>query len=161
MNNTQAATTPFSDSEYIAKLPEFVHRLNEILQHYSDKDWNYSRVRLVTLQVSALQCPYLLGCEFVDPNSKKGAREIKDVQSEVTWGEHHSSELGILELVSLRLNKALLAVVDEKFLSGGPPSHRGHPIIRLVKRQALIDANVPLAMWYEVQEVSGEEFDSR
>ena len=161
MNGIQNSITPFLDGGYIANLPGFVQRLNEILRRYSDKDWNYSRIRLVTLRVAALQCPYLLGCEFVDPNTRKGAREIKDVESEVIWGEHHSSELGILEIVSLRLNKALHAVVDENFQSSGSPSHRGHPIIRLLKRQTLLDANVPIAMWYEVQEVSGEEFDSR
>jgi len=41
---------------------------------------------------------------------------LQEVQDEINWGDYHSSELGILEIISLRVNKALLAIVGGDFL---------------------------------------------
>jgi len=38
-----------------------VQWINKKLQQFSDKDWNYSRIRLLAAEVSAVECPYLLG----------------------------------------------------------------------------------------------------
>lgn len=161
MNDFQDATTPYGTARYIAKLPVLVQRLNEFLKKFSDKDWNYSRIRITLVNVTAVQAPYLLGCELIDTTTTKGAREVRDVQSEITWGDHHSNELGILELVSLRLNKAFLAVTGEDFRSEEDHTRALQPVVRLVKRTELITAGATHALWYQVEEVSGEEFDSR
>jgi hypothetical protein len=154
-------TTPLFQQHYIREIANLVQWINEILSHYSDKDWNYSRIRLVLVEVASTQSPYLLGCELIDLGSSQGRRECKDVQNEVTWGERHSGELGILELISLRVNRALLELVGDKLYVTGDPPKRCHPVLRLVKRQDLIAANVQTAIWYEVQEVAGEEFENR
>lgn len=161
MNNFRDTTTPYRDAGYITKLPVLVQRLNKILQKFSDKDWNYSRIRITLVNVTAVQAPYLLGCELIDTASTKGARDVRDVLSEITWGDHHSNELGILELVSLRLNKAFLAVTGDDFRPEDDSSRSLQPVVRLVKRSDLIAAGATHALWYEIEEVSGEEFDSR
>lgn len=154
-------STSFSGTEYIGNVNGLVQWINENLQKYSDKDWNYSRLRLKIIHVTSTESPYLLGCELIDMGKPQGDRLLKDVQGEISWGDYHSSELGILELISLRLNKALLGVVGHNYYLSGDPPKKKHPVIRLVKRQVLIEANTPTAIWYEVQEVIGEEFDNR
>ncbi len=161
MNQTGKSVTSSIDSIHVDDVQPLVQKINAALKRYSDKDWNYSRIALTVVEVSATESPYLLGCELVDLGTRQEAKALKDVQSEVTWGDHHSNELGILELVSLRVNKALLAVASrEDFVSGDPP-RKHHPVLRLVKRADLLAAKVAKAIWYEVQEVAGEEFDSR
>ena len=84
-----------------------------------------------------------------------GLRAFKDCEGEVTWGERHSAELGILEIVSLRLNRALMAV-------GTPEDFKNaRPVVRLIKRSDLEGAGIGHAFWYRVTEVQGEEFDNR
>jgi len=161
MSQNGNTSTSFAGAIYIEELPVLVQWINEKLQTFSDKDWNYSRLKLSVIDVNASQCPYLLGCELIEIAGRKGERELKDVQNEVTWGDHHSSELGILEIISLRVNKALLATVGNRFYVGAQMSGQFHPVVRLVKRQELLAANVPKAIWYEVQEVGGEEFENR
>src|SRR5690348_12428380 len=134
MSQNGNTSTSFARASYIEELPKLVQWINENLQKYSDKDWNYSRIRLKVVDVTTLECPYLLGCELIDMGSRRGERELKDVQDEVAWGDHHSSELGILELISLRVNKALLATVGPRFYVSGNPPQDAHPVVRLVKR---------------------------
>ena len=160
MKETQEPTSSFIGGDYIKQAGGLVQTLNEILSHYSDKDWNYSRIRLTMVEVVALESPYLLRCELIDGVSPGGRRELRDVQDEIRWGENHSSELGILEIVSLRVNKAVLALPGTLFASAELLRGR-RPIIRLVKRQELLAARVPVALWYQIQEVGGEEFENR
>lgn len=161
MSDTQTPRTPFCDPIYIGEIHNLVQRINEILQPYSDKDWNYSRLRLTVVELNALQCPYLLGCELIDTASPTAEQTLKDVRGEVNWGDHHSDELGILEIISLRLNKALLSLGKRSIVLWGTPPKPKLPVIRLVKRQDLLALHTTKALWYEGQEVSGEDFDNR
>jgi len=159
-NRETPRTTPLIGRDYIGKTRELVQWINQTLTVYSDKDWNYSRVRLKVVPVADAQAPYLLACELIRPGTAQGRRDLRDMATEITWGEHHSSELGILEIISLRVNKALLAV-GTKLFPGDDPAQGFHPVLRLVKRADLIADNVHEAIWYEVEEVSGEEFENR
>lgn len=161
MSETLNTRTPLISDNYIGKTGEFVQWINNALARYSDKDWNYSRIRLTVVPVAAAQSPYLLACELISLQTPKGKRDLKDVEMEITWGEHHSSELGILEIISLRLNKALLAVVGTNLYSTGQPPRPYHPVLRLVKREDMLAANASEAIWYDVEEVRGEDFENR
>lgn len=130
-------------------------KINTCLAQYADKDWNYSRIRVQPLFLEEVKCQYVLWFELIDPTTKQGRSDLQLVQKEVVWGDHHSNELGILELISLRLNKALLAVSNDSFWD------RQRPILRLAKRDDLQAQGVSVALWYEVQEIAGEDFDSR
>jgi hypothetical protein len=79
---------------------------------------------------------------------------MKALTDEIAWGERHSSELGILEIVSLRINKALLTASNSLWRDK-------RPVLRLAKRNLLLDQGVRAALWYEVREVTGEDFESR
>ncbi len=130
-------------------------RLNKALQQYPDKDWAYSRITLVTKTLDDVSGPYVLRCEFVNRNDKTGRRELQAVHDEIQWGERHSAELGILEIISLRLNKALMEVFD-------PSSENGlQPVIRVTKKEPLREQGITTAFWYSVEEVGGEEFETR
>src|SRR5687767_13550931 len=114
---------------------ELVQWINDVLRRYSDKDWNYSRIKVTTVQVNDFQSPYLLVCELISLQTPEGKRDLKAVETEIIWGENHSSELGILEIISLRINKALLALVGSKpYLTGEPP-RAFHPVVRLARKQ--------------------------
>jgi hypothetical protein len=130
-------------------------KINSCLAAHSDKDWNYSRITVEVLSLAQIPSPYALRVEFVSLAGKQGQRDLKLVRNEVNWGDRHAAELGILELVSLRLNKALLAVASRSFGAAE------HPVVRLAKREDLLNQGVTEALWYQVQEVLGEEFDSR
>src|SRR5438046_3017459 len=110
MSETSTTKAPSSEGDYIVEVGGIVEWINATLQKYSDKDWNYSRIKLIQIEVVSSECPYLLTCELMEVRTLKGRQALKDVQNEVAWGDHHSSELGILEIISLRVNKALLAV---------------------------------------------------
>jgi hypothetical protein len=153
--------TPLFPSSYIGEIGNLVQWINEILSRCPDKDWNYSRIRLRVIDVTTAQAPYLLGCELIDHDTPAGKRELRDVQDEVAWGERHSSELGILELISLRANRALIELIGDNFYVTAESPGRFHPVLRLVKKQDLVTANIKSAIWYEVQEVAGEEFENR
>ena len=161
MNLNGNASTSFTNVDYISNVDALVQRINGILMKYSDKDWNYSRIRLMVVHVTDSESPYLLACELIDMETPQGERALKDVRNEVTWGDHHSNELGILELISLRMNKALLELVGHNHYVSGDSSRKQHPVIRLAKRQDLLAANVSTAMWYDVKEISGEDFENR
>lgn len=84
----------------------------------------------------------------------EGEADLRALRDEVAWGSRHSDELGILEIVSLRINKAILQALGEK------PSAE-QPVLRIVKKQELESHQITEAFWYEIQEVSGEDFENR
>jgi hypothetical protein len=99
--------------------------------------------------------PYTLWVEYVDVSTKTGRITFKTCTDEVTWGCRHADELGILELISLRLNKALIESTSDEFWS-----YR-RPVVRLAKKEELIKQDISVGLWYQVQEIAGEEFDNR
>ena len=121
-------------------ISEAAQRINRALAGYSDKDWNYSRIHLQLRALTDINSPYVL---WIEPSD-----DLKTLQSEISWGNRHCDELGILEIVSLRLNKALMELKESV-------------IVRLVKKEELQAQGFEEAFWYEVEEVAGEEFDSR
>jgi hypothetical protein len=74
---------------------------------------------------------------------------------EVAWGERHANELGILEIISLRVNRALLEATSNEYWG------ETRPVLRVERKEALEQQGVTVAFWYEVQEVSGEQFENR
>jgi len=132
-----------------------VTQVNNALLGYSDKDWNYSRISLAIRQLHSLNSPYALSLEILDLDTKQGRTELKALTDEVKWGERHSSELGMLEVVSLRLNRALLETTGD--------DHWKHkrPVVRIVKKEALAAKGITDALWYQITEVVGEDFDNR
>ena len=137
------------------QLQKLTAKVNAALQTYSDKDWNYSRISLHVIRLADCDGVYALWLDLIDMRSKQGKLNLKAVSDEVAWGERHSNELGILEIVSLRINKALLEITSDSFWEGL------RPIVRLVKKQVLEQSMVTDALWYDVREVSGEDFDNR
>jgi hypothetical protein len=129
--------------------------INKALDSYSDKDWNYSRISLSMKPLRNLDGPYIMRIEILDLATKDGMVDRKALVGDVKWGERHSPELGILELVSLRINKALLEGTSDEYWQ-----HK-RPVIRIAKKKAS-DGELPThALWYEVTEVAGEDFDNR
>jgi hypothetical protein len=138
-----------------AQLQQVADRLDEVLERYSDKDWAYSRIALEVRPLSELAAPYVLWLEWIPVGVPEGRKAYKSSEDEVTWGERHSSELGMLEIVSLRLNRALMSV-------GAPEDFNGcRPVIRMMKRSDLENAGIKDAFWYNITEVQGDEFDNR
>jgi hypothetical protein len=137
------------------ELQTLADRINRSLESVPDSDWNYSRIYVTTKQLSEIDGPYALWVEQLDVSTAAGRRELKAVSEEVTWGERHSNELGILELISLRLNKALLQT--------GPVagSDQKRMVIRIVKKEELFSQAITAAFWYVVREVAGEDFQNR
>lgn len=145
--------THFSPSESTPS--EIAGKINETLQSYSDKDWNYSRILLVVTPLEKVPGPYVLCCDFIDVSTKEGKGEFKVATQEIRWGDRHSSELGILEVVSLRLNKALFETASDEIWG------TVRPIIRTAKKEILLQQGISDAFWYEVEEVAGEDFENR
>jgi hypothetical protein len=138
-----------------ADMAEWGKAINEALQRYSDKDWNYSRISLILKPISELPFPYVLVVDWVDVRGKEGEKIYKTSMSEVTWGGRHSHELGILEIISLRINRGLSEVTNSEYW------HGIQPILRLQKKAELVDKGQTHAFWYQVDEVQGEEFENR
>ena len=137
------------------QLEQAFRQVNEALRTYSDKDWNYSRISLVLRPLDALDGPYALSLETLDLNTQQGRQDLKSLVDEVKWGQRHSSELGMLEVVSLRINKAVLEVSSD----GSWQNKR--PVVRIVKKEDLAGQGTTHAFWYQVAEVAGEDFDNR
>jgi hypothetical protein len=136
-------------------LPELAAQINDALMRVTDKDWNYSRITLELRPLAQIDSPYALWVERIETDHKAGKGELAQLKSEVTWGSRHSEELSILEIISLRLNKMLLATTaDGKWMNR-------RPVIRTVKKRDLEIQGITDAFWYGVQEVGGEEFDNR
>ena len=151
MNSLGNKTPPFTDTS----LQQLVTCLNTTLAGYSDKDWNYSRISLSVRPLEDINSPYLFWPEVLDVVTKPGLAELKGLSAEIKWGEHHSSELGILEIISLRINKALLDTTNDEFWQ------YKRPVIRALKKLLFAEQGIRTALWYEVQEVAGEDFDNR
>ena len=132
-----------------------LERANNALRRYSDKDWNYSRISLCIRALSDSHGPYILWPDLIDTRTKQGKADLKTAKDEITWGERHSNEMGILELISLRLNRALLEATDDEYWE------HTRPIFRLTRTELLQQSGITEAFWYEVREVSGEDFDNR
>ena len=138
-----------------AALEELVTRINSALEMRADKDWNFSRISLHLKDLDGLNSAYCLWPEVLDLVTIQARKDLKTLTDEVKWGERHSSELGVLELVSLRVNKALLECTSDDYW------RHQRPVIRLAKKDVLLNEGVHVAIWYEVREVGGEDFDSR
>jgi len=132
-----------------------VKQVNTALQEYSDKDWNYSRISLVTRPLDGFGSPYILRLEILDLKTKQGRTDLKTLSDEVKWGDRHASELGMLEVVSLRINKALLEATSDEYWQFK------RPVVRIAKREALAGKQDINAIWYQITEVAGEDFDNR
>ncbi len=133
----------------------FAEHVNALLKRYPDKEWNYSRITLTVRSLDSLATEYVLWPDSIDPRNAAGRESLKSMLKELAWGDRHSSELGILELISLRLNRALVE------LTGGLEAVGEIPVIRVVPRQSIQPKTAAQVLWYEVIEVSGEDFDSR
>ena len=129
--------------------------INDALKAFCDKDWNYSRITLETSSLQLLQTPYVLWIDYIDVGTKPGSLDFKNYSREVTWGVRHSSELGILELISLRINNALIESSSDEHWN-----YR-RPVVRIEKREELVKQNITEALWYRITEVEGDEFDNR
>ncbi len=136
-------------------LQDIATKINEVLTSHSDKEWDYSRITLHVKPLSELHSPYVLICDVLNMDSKEGKLAYKSLVDETSWGDRHSNELGILEIISLRINKAL---VESAAIA---PWGTERPFIRIMKKEDLTESFVTSALWYEVQEVTGEDFDSR
>jgi hypothetical protein len=134
---------------------QLVEKVNAALAGYSDKDWNYSRIKLLTSPLRDICGPYTLAIDVLDQNAKKGQAELKTLADEVKWGDRHSSELGMLEIVSLRINKALLETTSDDYWN------QKRPVVRVAKKEAVDIQALPCAIWYQIIEVAGEDFDNR
>jgi hypothetical protein len=135
--------------------PISAQQINDALKRHSDKDWNYSRIHLQLRPLVQINSPYVLHIETIELTERPGKDELARLRDEIAWGSRHSDELGILEIISLRVNKALLESTSDEYWG----NHR--PVVRIVKTQDLVSQGVTYAFWYEVEEVGGEEFDSR
>ena len=105
--------------------------------------------------LDTIEGPYALWLELVSTNAKQRQNDLTVFTDEIAWGERHSNELGILETISLRENRALLEA------STNDSWDFRRPTIRLVSKEVLAQQGIPSAIWYEVHEASGEEFDNR
>jgi hypothetical protein len=135
--------------------PDLVEKVNTALLNYSDKDWNYSRISLIIKLFDNVVGPYVLELEVLDQNTSEGRNKLKTLTDEVKWGDRHSSELGMLEVVSLRINKALLEATSNDYWN------QKRPVVRVVKKQTIDRESTTHAIWYQIAEVAGEEFDNR
>ena len=139
----------------LSALTQLVTRLNAALDSHSDKDWNFSRISLSIRPLAGSDNPYFLWPEVLDLVTEQGRNDLKTLTDEVKWGERHSSELGMLEIVSLRVNKALLVSTSDEFWQNQ------RPVLRVIAKHLLVTQEIPSAIWYEVNEVRGEDFDNR
>src|SRR5882724_10935615 len=122
---------PPDDQHY--QMEAAVKQINAALQGYSDKDWSYSRISLAMRLLDTLDSPYILSIETLDLKTKQGRADLKTLSDEVKWGERHASELGMLEVVSLRINKALLEVTSDEHWQFK------RPVVRIAKREAVAE----------------------
>ncbi len=156
MTDTPNPTEPVKDG-HTGKSPleNLVEALNAALLNYSDKDWNYSRISLIIKPIDNVEGPYLLSVDILDQRTKEGRNELKTLADEVKWGDRHTSELGLLEVVSLRINKALLEITSDEYWN------QKRPVLRIIKTQGVARENTTHAILYHITEVAGEEFDNR
>jgi len=149
-HSTETAVFP-----HLSEMTAWGEAINQALQRFCDKDWNYSRISLIACELSELDSPYILAVEWLDVRGKHGQEEYRTLVGEITWGERHSDELGMLEIASLRLNRALIEITTADYW------HGIRPIMRLQKQSDLLAKGQTHGFWYRVDEVQGEEFDAR
>jgi hypothetical protein len=137
----------------LSDLEAWMQAIHQALKRYSDKDWNYSRISLAIKDLQQLSSSYALMIEWIDVRGKLGLKEYQTIMSELTWGNRHSHELGVLEIASLRINFALSQITSNDYW------HGIRPVIRVQSKSAL--AGFTHAFWYQVEEVDGEEFENR
>ena len=118
-----------------------VEKVNAALLNYSDKDWNYSRISLIIKPINSVEGPYLLSVDILDQNTTEGRNALKTLTDEVKWGDRHTSELGMLEVVSLRINKALLEVTSNEYWQ------QMRPVLRIIKMQSIDREFTTHAIW--------------
>jgi len=141
--------------QQFSDLPCLIQKINDALLGVPDKEWNYSRITLQLLPLEKVDSPYSIWLERVDISQKTGRAELTHLKSEIAWGCRHSEELGILEIMSLRLNRALLEHTTDEFWGNQ------RLVVRIAKKQVFESQGIVEALWYQVQEVGGEDFDSR
>ena len=146
--------TPFSLPK-LSDMTLWAEAINQATKNFSEKDWNYSRIKLIIYNLEQLTSPYVLNIDWLDLRGKQGQKEYKSCLDEVTWGKRHSNELGILEMISLRLNDALAETTTPEYW------HGIRPVIRLQKSTELLKKGQTHAFWYDVEEIQGEEFENR
>ncbi len=134
---------------------ELAKRINAELEKIPDKTWNYSRLRLVVRDLPAIRAPFALGCDWIDPRTKAGQKQLAELERDLEWGRRHSDDLSFLELASLRINRALHTTDVIKNWSGA------FPVLRVVSCDQLRVAGSAVGLWYEVDEVRGEDFEKR
>ena len=134
---------------------QWAEAINQVLQRFSDKDWNYSRISLILTSLQEIPGPYCLTIDWIDVTGKAGKTVYKTSLDEMTWGKRHSYELGILEIISLRLNHALTEITSDDFW------HGIRPVLRLQKKEELFLIGQTHGFWHRVEEVQGEEFENR
>jgi hypothetical protein len=150
--NPKQSPTDVIDQRLLGTL---ISKINKTLENHADKDRYYSRIPLQIRFLHTIEDPYALWLELVPTNVKQRQNDLTVFTDEIAWGERHSNELGILETISLRENKALLeASTDDSW-------DLRRPAIRFVNKEVLAQQWIPSAIWYEVHEASGEEFDNR
>ena len=144
-----------SNPQRFPNVPALLEKIDVALRHVSDKEWNYSRITLQLRPLAQVDSPYILWLEQIDVRQKTGRTDLAQLKSEITWGHRHGDELGILEIISLRLNVALLEHSTDEFWN------YQRPVVRVVGKQALESQGIAEAFWYRVEEVGGEDFDNR
>lgn len=132
-------------------------QINAALAAVPDKDWNYSRLRLLALPLTQIRGPFALGCDWVHPRSRAGRQQLKSLEAEMEWGARHSDDLSFLEIASLRINRALSQYAGPKSKFWG----ESYPILRVVRREQLRAMGSTMGLWYEIEEVEGSEFERR
>ncbi|MGD0650586.1 MAG: hypothetical protein ABSA97_05525 [Verrucomicrobiia bacterium] len=150
--NPKQSPTDLIDQRLLGTLKT---KINKALENHSDKDRNHSRIPLRIRFLHTIEGPYALWLELVPTNAKQRQNDLTVFTDAIAWDERHSNELGILETISLRENRALLeASTDDSW-------DFRRPTIRLVSKEVLAQQGIPSAIWYEVHEASDEEFDNR
>lgn len=144
--------SPLNPLTAMSNAASAVTTINNALKTYPDKEWNYSRITLIAKPLHSVPGPYVLTCELLKRADKLSQGVIREISAEIQWGERHSSELGILEIISLRLNKALCDTCASAPI---------HPVIRVQKKSDLGLRDDAPVIWYTVTEISGEDFESR
>lgn len=136
-------------------MAQWVAAINQALHRVPDMDWNYSRIELTLVSLHETVVPYVLEIDWLDVRGRTGEAAYRASLDEITWGQRHSHELGILEIASLRLNRALAEATSAAYW------HDVRPVIRLQKRTDLLEKDRTHAFWYRVEELQGEEFENR
>lgn len=129
-------------------------RINATLARYDDESWHHSRLRLVTRPLEQIPGAKALWLETIATGNRDGQRLLRELRSRVSSAVGHLSELPIIQIVICRLNEALLALTtDEDW------QHQ-RPFITWVRKDELVGRGMTTALWYEVEELLGDDTES-